>query len=366
MRLTLVIYCLSGGGAERVMSIMSNYWAEKGLPITILTFVDSTVPPSYDLDDRIHQIPLGIAGNSANKIIGVWNNWKCIQTLRRAISESKPDAVVSFQEITNAISLLGTIGLNIPVVVSERNEPGKDHGIIWEQLRQWTNHLASRIVIQTDRAKIHVSPKLEKRVRIIPNPVLFPTTGKYISGKKLSKPALIAMGRLEPQKGFDVLLKAFAQLKDLYPEWTLTILGEGRLRSELEVLRDQLGLVNRVNLPGRVKNPYELLSQADIFVMPSRYEGFPNALCEAMACGIAVISTDCPCGPREIIRDSVDGILVLNEDVSALALGMKRLMDDEKERQSLAIRAPEVIERFSLDKVMAMWEAVIDEAIATT
>ena len=364
MRCTLIIYSLTSGGAERVISNMANYWAAKGWEINILTFDDDKKKPFYDLDSQISHIPLGIAGQSPNPIIGIWNNLTRIQPLRTAIIRSKPNVVISFLHQTNEIVLLATPWLNVPVVVSERNDPASETtGKVWVKLRQWTYPFADRIVVQTKRAGDYFSSKLQERICVIPNPVLLPPDEKKISDKLLSDRSLIGIGRLEPQKGFDLLLEAMAKLKDCYPEWTLTILGEGELRPQLESLRNELGLGDRVHLLGRVKNPHEFLKQADIFIMSSRFEGFPNALCEAMACGLPVISTDCPNGPREIIRDGVDGILVPNEDVSTLATAMERLMSDGKERQRLADRAKEVTERFGLEKVMSLWELLINQVI---
>ena len=365
MRCTLIIHSLNSGGAERVISNMANYWAAKGWEINLLTFDDNSKKTFYDVDPKISHIPLGIAGYSPNPIMGIWNNLTRIQSLRTVIIKSKPNVVISFMNQTNEIVLLATRWLNVPVVVSERNDPASQTtGKIWEQLRQWTYPLADRIVVQTKRAGDYFSSKLQKRICVIPNPVLLPPDEQEISDKLSSgKRSLIAMGRLVPQKGFDMLLEAMAKLKDRYPEWTLTILGEGELRSQLESLRNELGLGDRVHLLGRVKNPHVFLKQADIFIMSSRFEGFPNALCEAMACGLPVISTDCPNGPREIIRDGVDGILVPNEDVSALAVAMERLMCEEKERKRLAERAKEVTERFGLEKVMLIWESLITDVI---
>ena len=373
MKLTLIISSLSAGGAERVMSLLANYWAAKDWKITLLTFDDGTEAPFYELNSRICHLPLAIAGDSPNLFIGIWNNLKRIQTLQSAIAESKPDAVISFVDQANVLTLLATRLLNVPVIVSERVDPALySIGRTWEQLRRWTYPWADRLVVQTKGALSYFSSGQQTCVCIIPNPVLLPTWGKNTSDKPLvgrtsakdaTARSLIAMGRFTKQKGFDLLLQAFARLKYIHSEWTLTILGDGELRTELESLRDSLGLSSQVYLPGVVRNPHKVLMQADIFVMSSRFEGFPNALCEAMACGLPVISTDCPSGPREIIRDGVDGILVPNEDTEALAAGMDRLMSNEAERKRLSDRAPEVVERFSLEKIMGMWEKLLAQVV---
>ena len=345
------------------MSIMANYWAAKEWQITLLTFDDGTNPAFYGLDSRVHHIPLDIVRASPSLSMGIWNNLKRIQILKRAIAQSKPDAVISFVEQTNVLTLLATRSLNVPVVVSERVDPTLySIGTTWEQLRQWTYPWANRIVVQTQAALSYFSSRSQTRICIIPNPVLRPTTGEFTTSKDARR-SLIAIGRLTKQKGFDLLLQAFTRLKEFHSQWKLTILGEGELRTELESLRDSLELSSQVDLPGVVKNPHELLMQSDIFVMSSRFEGFPNALCEAMACGVSVISTDCPSGPREIIRDGVDGILVPNEDVEALAAVMACLMSDEGKRKRLSACATAVVERFSLEKVMGMWEKLLTQVV---
>jgi GalNAc-alpha-(1->4)-GalNAc-alpha-(1->3)-diNAcBac-PP-undecaprenol alpha-1,4-N-acetyl-D-galactosaminyltransferase len=367
-RITLVIPSLYSGGAERVLSIISNYWASKGWEITLLTFFGEQ-PPFYHLDSRITYIPLHIAGDSFNFIAAVKNNLYRIYKLRLAITASNPDIVISFMSEANVTTLLATRCLNVPVLISERNNPeiSLSKSFIWVKLRQWTYPFAKRVIVQTQRAFNYFPSSLKTRLCIIPNPVLLPpaksSKPKELSDKLPGQKLLIAVGRLEQQKGFDLLLQAFANLKNDFPQWQLIILGEGTLHLDLTELCDQLGLNNRVYFPGRVKNIYEFLQEADIYVMSSRFEGFPNALCEAMACGLTVISTDCPNGPREIIRDGIDGLLVPNEDVLALTAAMKLLMSDEEKRKHLATNASGITERLSIDKIMEMWEFVVKEVV---
>jgi GalNAc-alpha-(1->4)-GalNAc-alpha-(1->3)-diNAcBac-PP-undecaprenol alpha-1,4-N-acetyl-D-galactosaminyltransferase len=362
MRLTLVIYSITSGGAERVMSNMANYWAGKGWDITLLTFTECT-STFYKLDSRIAHIPLDIGINSPNAIMAVWNNLKGIRKLRSALVDSKADAIISFLDKTNVVTIISSRGLNIPLIISDRNQRGKSHSHIWQRLCNWTYPFANRVILQTERAKNEYSSKIQQLISVIPNPVLLPEHDKIIIPKTIGERSIIAVGRLERQKGFDLLLNAFAKIKDKHPGWKLTILGEGSLRSEIESLCNQLELTERVYLPGQVKNPYAYLAAADLFVMSSRHEGFPNALCEAMACGLPVISTDCPYGPREIIRDGIDGILVANEDVPALGSAMDYLMSCELEQKNLGIKAQEIIVRFGLDKIMEAWEKNLMEVI---
>ena len=361
MRITLVITNLDSGGAERVISIMANHWAKKSWPVTLLTFDDGSTPPFYDLYSRIRLIPLGIYKASSNPAAAIAINLKRIYVLRRAIRHSKPDVVISLTWFVNILVLFATRGLAGPVVVSEHNDPlTSPIGRVWEWLRRWTYTFDAKIIVLTDRAKECFSPAIQARTTVIPNPVPpLPQAEHTPTDVMLAKPALVAMGSFYPQKGFDLLLKAFARLKSRYPQWTLTILGDGPMRPQLESLRDSLGLNDRVHLPGRVKNPHHVLMQADLFVLSSRWEGWPMALAEAMACGLPVIAADCRTGPREMIRDGVDGVLVPPENVEALTTTMGQLMSDESARKRLASRAMEITERFPLEKVMGMWEEVL-------
>jgi glycosyltransferase involved in cell wall biosynthesis len=200
-------------------------------------------------------------------------------------------------------------------------------------------------------------------VAVIPNPVVLPISG---SGPDLDPARIVrnrrfalAVGRLVEQKGFRRLIGAFAKVAAAAPDWDLVILGGGPERAALEAHLLQLGLLERVHLPGRVGNVGRWYASAGMYVLSSYYEGFPNALLEAMAYGVPSISIDCPTGPADIIRHGVDGLLV--NDMDGLADGMGRLMRDERERAEMSSRAREVADRFSLDRVGALWARMLDD-----
>jgi len=170
---------------------------------------------------------------------------------------------------------------------------------------------------------------------------------------------LLAVGRLGHEKGFDLLLIAFAVVAKKHPDWTLEIVGDGPVRAYLESCVRKHGLTERVRMPGFTRRPFDAMRRADLFVLSSLDEGFGTVLIEAMACGLAVVSFDCPSGPRHIIRDGIDGVLVPPRDAQAMAAALNHLIGDESERHRLAAKALEVVERFGVEKVMGMWEELI-------
>lgn len=383
MRITFVGFNLWCGGAERAMSNMANYWAKKGWEITILTLIQNRQPLCYDLHPDIEYHDLGyfeysgepdaeislslaketaLAEPSDAERAVLEEELGRLAMLRRAIIKSRPQAVIAFQHSLNVRVLLATRGLNIPVIVSERSTP--PHEIIkqtgWALLRLRLYPTATCLVTLTEEALSYFPEAVRGRGRVIPNLVLSPAAAGNGNEKRNGNgKVLMAMGRLAPVKGFDLLLRAFALVAREHPSWSLEIWGEGLMRTELGSLAAELGITERVRLPGFTKHPHATLRRADLFAMSSRYEGFPNALCEAMACGLAAVSFDCPGGPRNIIRDGVDGVLVEAGSVTAMAASLNRLMGDEAERNRLGVRAREVVKRFDAEKIMAMWERLI-------
>lgn len=363
MRITLVISSLDTGGAERVISIMANYWATHDQDVTLIT-IGSEEADCYILSPGVKRIGMNLEVSSNNLAEALRHNAKRLRRLRSEIRASRPDVVISFIDMTNVLTLLASTGLQVPVIISERTDPrSHDIGFAWNGLRYLLYRRADAVVMQSQGlrnwGRCFVGNKV---VHVIPNPVERPSTLSNRSFIPLgTSRSIVAMGRLTRVKGYDLLLRAFAKCAHKHSAWSLVILGEGEERGSLEALVRELGLKDRVNLPGCVRDPSPVLHGGDLFVMSSHYEGFSNALLEAMACGLAVIATDCTSSVREIIRDGVNGIVVPANDVNALASAMDRLMEDQGECKRLGALGGDVIKRFGVERVMGMWDALLTE-----
>lgn len=282
MRITLVISSLSSGGAERVISTMANYWAQKNWEISLIT-LDSTASDFYKLRLDVKRVALGRMGESSNPFAAIRNNIIRLIKLRRAIKSSKPDIVISFVDRMNIMTLLATRGLGLKVIISERIDPAyHDCGRTWSLLRNATYPWADAIVVQSNKARQWIEEIVKKGTTfVIPNPISnvnektnLEQSDTAFGGNAKSKQIIVAMGRLTAQKGFDLLLHAFARIAQSHHNWHLFIFGDGKDRDTLIQLANELGIAGLVSLPGRVNNPMQLLRQANMFVLSSVTRGF--------------------------------------------------------------------------------------------
>ena len=361
MRITLIISSLTAGGAQRVLSHMANYWADAGHQILLIVF-DKNSSSFYPLSATVRLSSLNISGESLSWLEALLRNIKRVKLLRQAIRNSKPDCVISFLYATNIIVLLATRLLSVPVIISERNNPKYSKGkrLTWFWLRKLFYPFAEHLVVQNQEIKKWFN-KYNNSIVVIPNPV-------YSIGKSPREPLevllppgklLVAMGRLVKQKGFDILLNVFSKLHTVHKDWNLVVIGEGHLEGTLRRQTKELNLDKVVYFLGRISHPVSVLSRSDLFVLSSRYEGFPNVLLEAMSCGLPVVSFDCPTGPGEIIDHGINGLLVSPEDMDGLEAALSELMTNKQKRNELGKMALEVCDRFAMKKIMAQWDNIV-------
>ncbi len=362
-RIAVVIHSLTGGGSEHVAARMASWWAEHGHEVSLLT-LDSVDNDAIAVSPQVNRVGLGLMSDSTGLLSAILANRSRVRELRRALLETNPDHVVSLTDRMNVVTLLACRGTKLQPVVCERIDI-RHHSIgrLWSWLRKRTYPHAKAIVVQTAGIRDAVLPIARQApVEVIPNCVWPPD--EAASPGKLELPDnhrwLAAVGRFDDQKGFDLLLAAFDVIADQHEDWNLVLIGNGPLRSELEQQIEICKLGDRVLLPGWVENPWQALSeQADAYVLSSRYEGFPNALLEAMSVGLCPIAFDCPSGPEEIIEDEVNGLLAPNGDAVLLASILSRVMSDDDLRDRLGDAARNVRETFSVERYFEQWNALL-------
>lgn len=369
MKVTLVIGSLRMGGAQRVAVTLANAWAGMGWRVSIVVTYAGHGGSYFALHQGVQLLFLAdLVPPSAPRAL---DRLSRLRALRRCLRDQQPDVVLSLLTDANLATLLALAGTRLSCIVSERAYPPRDKvGWLYAQLRRWTYPWADGVVMQTARGLHWLEQEIPKaRGCVIANPVVYPLPkgGEAVEIADVLKPGarvVLAVGRLAQQKGFDILVDAFASLEEAAAEWTLVILGEGPDRPLLERQVQRLQLQARVLLPGAAGNLAQWYARADLFVMSSRFEGFPNTLTEAMAHGCACVSFDCDTGPSEIIQDGEDGVLVPEGGgAPALAAAMRRLLGAPELRRRLGEQAQQVRERFSQDQVLRLWETQMHAAL---
>jgi len=359
MRIALVIPTLEAGGAEKVMSTMANHFARSGWAVNLVTWDDGRKPPFFPLDASVGRTAIDLLRPARSTLDAFRGNLARIVRMREVIRETAPSVVVSFLNQTNIISILATLGMGIPVVVAERNDPER-YPLTrpWSMLRRIAYGRSASVVVQTAAAARYYQTRLNTQVAIIPNPVIVDDVccGELVD---VASPRVVAMGRFKEAKNFPLLLRAFAKATSDRPRWNLAIVGDGPLRGDLERQALDLGIGSRVSFTGFLSKPHRFLAASDIFVLSSDLEGFPCVLVEAMGCGLPVIATRYHDGVEEIIQNRDNGIIVDRGDEEALAGALGALMDDPSFRDRLGRRARQVLCRYDVDGTMAKWDELL-------
>lgn len=364
-RILFLVSSMQGGGAERVAALLCNHWAEQGHQVMLVPTFSGRGECLYPLDERVRLVYLADRIGTTRK--SPLSMLRRFLAMRALVREWGPEGVVSFLPHVNVAALLATRGLKVPVVVSERTyPPARSMSTVWSRLRRWTYPWAAAVVMQTRRGGDWLAAESPRsRSAVIPNPCVYPlpVSEPWLDPADWVTPErrlLLAVGRLGEEKGFAGLIDTFARLEARFPDWDLVILGEGGEREALEARVEKRGLAGRVALPGRVGNLADWYQRAELYVMSSRFEGFPNTLMEAMAHGLPAVSFDCETGPGDIIREGIDGNLVpVADGEPGLAQAMAAMMQDDDRRQRMGRAAVTVRERFSLERIAAEWDDVL-------
>ncbi|SHK25385.1 Glycosyltransferase involved in cell wall bisynthesis [Rubritalea squalenifaciens DSM 18772] len=355
MKICILIPSLKSGGAERVLSILASEFVKLGHDVDIVLTASDEV--FYDLAEEVnvHKICYPYKGALSK----VHASFRVAVRMRKVIKEVRPDCIVSFLEKYNELNLLCTRFLNVPVIVSDRNNPSADISSLRVFFKKATYSWAQGVVAQTTKSKETIQLLLNNKlpVHVIENPIREVIRYPNIERQNV----ILNIGRLVEQKGHEDLIRAFALLPD--KKWKLCILGEGYLRNSLEELISQMNLEGRVEMPGTQRNVDEYFARSSIFVLSSYFEGFPNALCEAMAAGLACVSTDCPTGPSELVNSKFNGLLTEVGNINDLACALRQLAEDEDLRSLYGSEASKIVSRLDSEEIAKQWLDFIQEII---
>lgn len=340
-----------------MMSNLVSYFSKKYDVVLVNDFILDDSQKIYTIPDSVKRVYLRkeLSGNPIKK------NIDRIMALRKAVKAENPDVVLSFLGNPNKRLLLATVGLNCRIIVSVRNDPQHEYGsgkfARWIARRLF--NLADGVVFQTTDAADYFQESVREKSAVILNPV----ADQFYKVQKTEKPEnIITVGRFEKQKNHKLLIEAWGNIEKDFPDDKLIIYGDGPLRTDYEKLIEELNLEDRVELPGVVTDVAEKLAEAKLFVLSSDFEGLPNALMEAMAVGVPCISTDCPCGgPRQLIQNEIDGILIQCKDIYGLSMKMRLLLNSNEKLDSIGMHGKEKAKGFHSSVIFEKWEAYLSE-----
>lgn len=358
-RVLLTIGHLRRGGAERVAVWLANSLAAKGWDVTLLTLCGPDEPRDFTPSANVRLLHADIFWPSVG-LDRISDGLKRMRTLRRTIRQTSPDVVVSFLDTVNVRMLLASVGLGVPVAVSERIDPRRHHlPAPWPQLRRAVYPLADVLIIQTEGLRAAWPESWQRLVRVIPNPVRLLPTKSHV---ELPPRTILCVARLAPQKGLDSLMRSFASIAEA-ADAHLVLLGEGPQREELVALAQRLGIAERVRMPGETDDVGAWLAAAQIFALASHYEGQPNALAEAMAAGLPAVATNTP-GARSLVQHGKNGLLVPCGDEGAMAQALANILSDALLAARLGAAAARLLNEQSEARILALWMDLLTKLVS--
>lgn len=379
MRITIVIASLAGGGAERTCVNLANAWAARGHHATIVTISQNTRTPAYEIDPRVEHRDLGCPrwarSNELNPIaiapvLRGLQEARCpelihditmIAMLRHAILATKPEVVVSIIDQTNVRVLAAMQGTRVPTIACEQTDARRISLRGWQGAREALYRRAGAVVAPDPTIAQWLAAR-GATATAIPNPLLAPPPQEVT--RIGSRRRIVTLARLSAEKRPEFLVRSFASVSANYPDWDLEIYGAGPQRNSLEHLTEKLVPNGRIRFCGFSTDPYAVLANADLFVSASWVEGFGNAIWEALACGVPVVAMEAGPAVRSLVRDGVDGLIVKENNMAALAAALAQLMGDEVTRKAYAARAPEILTRFSMESALEKWDALLTEVLS--
>lgn len=358
------LICLEQGGAERVVTNLANRFVMDGYEVVVTT--QWYGENEFVLNDKVKRRHVGMLESDTNRS-RISKAIRRIVYLRKAIKEEKPDIVISFLKKNNYRALVANIGTGIPNIIAVRNDPKSDYSTKLDKiLIPLLYPLAEGAVFQTEEQKEFFPKYIQERAEIILNPV----HSKYIHADLPQKreKLVVQSGRLVGFKNQEMLLRAFIRVHERYPDYKLKLYGRDAhdgTKEKLEVLISQNNASEYISLMGASDELEKVIPQAEIYAFSSYYEGLPNALIEAMALGMPIVATDCPCGgPRTLITHEHDGLLIPVNDENAMVENICRLIEDKDLAKKLGNNARTITERVNEEAIISTWKQYIDKVIA--